>query len=163
MKVVNVRKDEYAVYIGRADNRIGESKDSPWCNPFHSETKEINIEMYRQYARDNYNIDLVQRSLTGKRCGCWCNDDNCHGQVLRGVVEHGKYGAFFKAYVYEERSGGKKVSHRQLGFRDPAKYKTIYGKMYHGKLVPLFVSVGTMFGNDWHPSPDYSAYIGDKL
>ena len=76
-------RSERNVYIGRG---------SPWGNPFsHLEqsaaewkvaTKEEAIEKYREYILSR--PDLMERlvELKGKRLGCWCKPDSCHGEVL---------------------------------------------------------------------------------
>jgi hypothetical protein len=75
--VVNCRKDDYDVFIGRP---------SIWGNPFkedlHGTRKEV-IEMYRQYLLDHpYLLALAKEQLTGMILGCYCKPKPCHGDVL---------------------------------------------------------------------------------
>jgi len=63
-----------------------------WGNPFvvGSEliggkklTREKSIELYRQYARDAFNLRDLRACLRGKNLACWCPlDQPCHADVL---------------------------------------------------------------------------------
>jgi len=77
--VVNVRKSKYDVYIGRP---------SKWGNPYRrgrDGTKSQVIEMYRAYARKFTKAELA--ALKGKRLGCFCHPQPCHGDVLAELAE----------------------------------------------------------------------------
>jgi hypothetical protein len=94
--VVHCRRAEYDVYIGRGRcPRSGEP--SRWGNPFsHRETcspgviragsRAEAIERYRRWLWERIKageVDLAGlASLHGKRLGCWCAPEACHGEVL---------------------------------------------------------------------------------
>ena len=110
MSVVNVkvdfiRKEGYAnlqkwmedtqnVYIGRAgivfiDKVRFPKSSSNFCNPFKvgkDGTREEVIQKYETYIRSRLDkdLDLVTelREMRGKRLGCWCKPEACHGDVL---------------------------------------------------------------------------------
>lgn len=89
--VVNKYKDEYDVYIGRG---------SVWGNPFSHlpetkalykvDTRDEAIEMYRKYLWNQmYDGKITKdmlRSLSGKRLGCFCKPQSCHGDVIAKAV-----------------------------------------------------------------------------
>ena len=92
--VVHCKRAEFDVYIGRP---------SLWGNPFSHEsyssapvyvrTREDAITCYEQWITGGQQhiherLGLVRptleqiRSLRGKRLGCWCKPQACHGDVL---------------------------------------------------------------------------------
>ena len=84
--VVNIKRgDPYDVYIGRP----GRGQEGPWGNPFTIEeagSRERCIELYRRRLWDEIRagrITLEQlAALHGKRLGCFCAPEACHGDVL---------------------------------------------------------------------------------
>jgi len=79
--VVNRHYEEFDVYIGRG---------SDWGNPFRigpDGDREQVIERYRHwlFARK----DLLARldELDGKRLGCYCSPQKCHGDVLLAALK----------------------------------------------------------------------------
>jgi hypothetical protein len=84
IRVVNVRKAPFTLYIGRA---FGEFLDSKWRNPFHVKTygREKCLEMFEIYARANLWGDLHE--LDNQTLGCWCHPKTCHGEVLKRLRE----------------------------------------------------------------------------
>jgi len=75
-EVVNIRYQEYDVYIGRG---------SKWGNPFHigiHGTREDVISMYHNYILQNKELLNDLEELRGKRLGCHCKPLKCHGDVL---------------------------------------------------------------------------------
>ncbi len=84
-RVVNLYKERYDVYIGRA----GKGKDGYFGNPFRLETGEARggtIERYRKwfYTRLQNDKEFRKRieSLRGKTLGCFCKPKPCHGDVI---------------------------------------------------------------------------------
>ncbi len=94
MKVVNLRKSSYTVYIGRA----GHGHDGYWGNPVKlntrcsicseiHETRGSTLDCYEVYLRNK-----LQTSNAFKRkffsldindvLGCFCRPDVCHGDVM---------------------------------------------------------------------------------
>ena len=76
MKVVNLRKEKYDVYIGRG---------SKWGNKFilglHGNRDEV-IEKYRVWILNNNELMSCLDELRGKVLGCYCKPLACHGDVL---------------------------------------------------------------------------------
>ena len=79
MKVVNLRKERYTVYIGRG---------SIFGNPFKIKkgvTREQVIESYEDRVREELNNTLGQRIYHLKKddiLGCYCKPKACHGDVI---------------------------------------------------------------------------------
>lgn len=61
---------------------------------FHSLKVAEVLEKYEKYIRDKLNKDpeLVKEllSLSGKKLGCWCKPDNCHGDILLKLIQEYK-------------------------------------------------------------------------
>lgn len=104
--VVNVHRvngitPAFDVYIGRASARAADPRcrvTSEWCNPLRRlreggrlESVEHLLRRYERVLREYLanNPDAVPRllALRGKRLGCWCKPDPCHGDVLVRVIE----------------------------------------------------------------------------
>ena len=80
-------KNPLNVYIGRATKTLPESK---WANPYpitDEDTREVVVEKFVQYFRDNRELlkDLYQ--LKGKTLGCWCTPERCHGHIIKEFLE----------------------------------------------------------------------------
>jgi hypothetical protein len=74
--VVNLRRQEYDVYIGRG---------SKWGNPFRigqDGTREVVIAKYETYVLERPDLLTALEELRGKRLGCYCKPMACHGDVL---------------------------------------------------------------------------------
>lgn len=70
------------VYIGRP---------GPWGNPFemgrHGDRAEV-VEKFRAWVQQQPEmLWLARRVLAGKRLGCWCHPEACHGDVLAEIAE----------------------------------------------------------------------------
>lgn len=93
-RVVNVRKENYDVYIGRASGERGK-----WGNPFTHvadkktkaefvvATREEAIEKYREWIMTQPKLLACLAELKGQRLGCWCKPKNCHGDVLKELAD----------------------------------------------------------------------------
>lgn len=83
--VVNIRHgEEYDVYIGRP---------SKWGNPFrlsdYGNDRELLLKVYRHWLLRPAQTTLrraARRELLGKRLGCFCAPQACHGHVLIEVI-----------------------------------------------------------------------------
>lgn len=71
-------------------------KQSDWANTFklsdYNNSLEEVLKRYEYWMR-NERQDLMERlpELQGKRLGCWCKPNPCHGDVLiRLLAEHNK-------------------------------------------------------------------------
>jgi len=75
-RVVNIRKEEYDVFIGRP---------SKWGNPYvigRDGSREEVIEKYKEYLLRQPRLLRDLPELKGKRIGCYCSPLPCHGDVL---------------------------------------------------------------------------------
>lgn len=75
------------VYIGRAIHMGGWSfPKSKWSNPFnlkdYDNDREAVIKLYREYILSRKDLLDSLPELAGKRLGCWCAPEACHGDVL---------------------------------------------------------------------------------
>lgn len=84
-KVVNIYKEPYDVYIGRA----GKGKDGYFGNPIRLQKGEdagATIEKYKEYFYDRLEKDEEFKrrvlELKGKTLGCFCKPKPCHGDVI---------------------------------------------------------------------------------
>jgi hypothetical protein len=80
--VVNKYHGAYDVYIGRG---------SKWGNPFHigqHGSREEVVHKYEMYLAER--LDLIRdigTELRGKRLGCFCAPQLCHGDILCKYVD----------------------------------------------------------------------------
>ena len=80
--VVNLKEEEYDVYIGRG---------SKWGNPFkigRDGNRHEVIVQYKIYILDRPDLINDLKELKGKRLGCYCKPKMCHGDVLVELVEN---------------------------------------------------------------------------
>lgn len=79
--VVNLRKSQYDVYIGRG---------SKWGNPFRQLdwSKEERDRVLDEYEKWFWTTDLPSQlyELKGQRLGCFCYPKRCHGDFLARLV-----------------------------------------------------------------------------
>ncbi len=81
--VVHCKREAFDIYIGRP---------SIWGNLFSHvdrsrakyvvETREEAIEAYFEWILTQPKLLSKLESLRGKRLGCWCKPQSCHGDVL---------------------------------------------------------------------------------
>ena len=80
--VVNIYKDEYDAYVGRA----GKGNSGYFGNPFREGSRDQKIAQFEEYFRDRIRNDPEYRhkvhQLKGKILGCFCSPKPCHGDVL---------------------------------------------------------------------------------
>ena len=88
--VVNVRNETCDIYIGRATRGY---KGSEFANPFKIDKDGDRDEVIRKYRDYFYErlkeLDFKKKvdSLRGKRLGCWCKPEHCHGDVIVEYLE----------------------------------------------------------------------------
>ena len=89
-KVVNIYKEPYDVYIGRA----GKGKDGYFGNPFpmfHENGRNIVILKYENWFKERIKSDPEFKAkvlaLKGKTLGCFCKPKACHGDVIAKWVD----------------------------------------------------------------------------
>ena len=116
--LVNVRTDEFDVYIGRPVPRAKDERcrvGSLWGNPYAGpvfwakEPKKWCVEMYATLLRNRLLVggrvphwhvhrcgyDYMDAAwwgeqldlLRGKRLGCWCSPEPCHGDAIIEAVK----------------------------------------------------------------------------
>lgn len=88
--VVNIRRNEYDVYIGRA----GRGQSGYFGNPFplmNKSARGSTLERYREYFNNRIKTDPEFKekihSLKGKRLGCFCKPHPCHGDIIAEYLE----------------------------------------------------------------------------
>jgi hypothetical protein len=88
MSVVHCKREVYDVYIGRGRcPRTG--KTGRWGNPFRigpdGDREEV-IARYAEWLAGEVDIERITldelAALDGKKLGCWCAPNACHGEVL---------------------------------------------------------------------------------
>ena len=81
-RVVNLRKEPYDIYVGRA----GKGQSGEFGNPFKDGTKSEVIEQYRKYFSERIATDpefrFRVRALKGKTLGCFCAPKACHADII---------------------------------------------------------------------------------
>ena len=88
-RVVNLRKEAYDVYIGRA----GKGQSGYFGNPFPLQQYGAKrcLQLYRDhfYRRLNLDPDFKRNvlALRGKILGCFCAPGPCHGHVIVRYVD----------------------------------------------------------------------------
>ena len=83
--VVNIKKEPFDVYIGRA----GRGEDGYFGNPFrigNGMGRDDAVNAYRKYFADRIEKDSEFKrrvlALKAKRLGCFCKPNACHGDVI---------------------------------------------------------------------------------
>lgn len=82
--VVHCKHEAYDVYIGRPGK---------WGSPFkigRDGTRSECIEKYREYLNKRPDLLRDVKTLKGKRLGCWCSPDACHGDILAELANKEK-------------------------------------------------------------------------
>lgn len=76
-RVVNLRKDDYDVYIGRP---------SLFGNPFIVGVDGTREEVIKKYAdwilTQPELLAVIKTELPGKRLDCFCKPKSCHGDII---------------------------------------------------------------------------------
>jgi hypothetical protein len=92
-------EDSNNIYIGRkgivfVDKERFPKKDSKFCNPFKVgkdgtlEEVVVKFEKYMRKKIEDGEIKVSELlSLKGKRLGCWCKPNLCHGDILLKLIE----------------------------------------------------------------------------
>lgn len=84
-RIVNIHKEPYDIYIGRA----GKGQDGYFGNPFPlkpGEEKGSTLIKYKEYFLNRINTDPEFKSkilaLKDKTLGCFCKPHACHGDII---------------------------------------------------------------------------------
>lgn len=94
-----MKKKDENVYIGRKqvifiDGVRFPLYDSTWANPYkitENQSREDVLKLYLEYMEkklesDNNLVDELLK-LKGKKLGCWCKPECCHGDILIKLIE----------------------------------------------------------------------------
>ncbi len=89
--VVHNQHDDYDVYIGRAVPELGIAS-SKWGNPFvladdTDQERQRSIASFREWILTQSDLMGALGELRGKRLGCWCAPQPCHGDVLAQLAD----------------------------------------------------------------------------
>jgi hypothetical protein len=101
-----LKKPEH-IYIGRSVWNIKGADDSFWRNPFSVKKygRDKCLEMYKNYVLNNPEMMSKIRELEGKKLGCWCHPEKCHGDILVEILYQEKE-KDIKANMKKEISNG---------------------------------------------------------
>lgn len=90
-KIINISKEPYDVYIGRA----GKGQSGYFGNPFpltSITTRKKVMEKYRAYFYNRIENDQEFKErilqLKGKVLGCFCKPKMCHGDVIKEFLDN---------------------------------------------------------------------------
>lgn len=94
MRVVNLRKEKYSVYIGRAGNGmdgywgnpIKMNEECPLCKSTHLD-RGSTLSCYESYLRKRLESSAAFRQtflalVDEDILGCFCKPDACHGDIM---------------------------------------------------------------------------------
>ena len=84
-KVVNLKHSKFDVFIGRP---------SKWGNPFHigkDGTREEVILKFIDWIKQQDKLLADLHELQGKRLGCYCKPEACHGDVYVALLHDRGY------------------------------------------------------------------------
>lgn len=89
-KVVNIRQENYEVYIGRS----GRGMDGYFGNPFKllpGMVRGETLDRFREYFYKRLQTDPEFKkridSLQGKTLGCFCKPYPCHGDIIKEYLD----------------------------------------------------------------------------
>lgn len=87
--VVNLKHEEYDVYIGRPGKGLSSDFGNPFPVPMYTIFRSL--QLYEQYTRAKLVSDPTFKAklmdLKGKRLGCFCKPNICHGDVLVKIID----------------------------------------------------------------------------
>lgn len=95
--VVNLRRQEYDIYIGRAGHGLDGYFGNPHrvaevctrCGNEHTSAGDT-IPCFRAYFEERLTSDAEFRErvheLAGKRLGCFCKPSPCHGNIIANYL-----------------------------------------------------------------------------
>lgn len=84
IKVVHCKQERYDILIDRR---------TKWGNPFvidkDNNRKEV-LKKYRNWIVKQKTLLSDLKELKGKILGCWCKPKDCHGDILKELIEKGE-------------------------------------------------------------------------
>lgn len=112
-KVVNKRDEDFDVFIGRP---------SKWGNPYSigpDGGREMVIRKYAEWIQTQPHLLEALPELYGKRLGCYCKPQSCHGDVLMKLAEEQRIEKF--------KTGSAKVAQCQKCHLWKTRTNTVFG------------------------------------
>jgi len=87
-RAVNLRREPYDTYIGRA----GKGQSGYFGNPYRvQEHGRAALDLFRVYFLRRMDDDSVFRArvlaLRGQRLGCFCKPSPCHGDIIAEWID----------------------------------------------------------------------------
>ncbi len=104
MDIINIKTEVYGdpvIYIGRS-NFFYKLEGSVLANPYQvnkKRTLEESLLLYKKWVLQMYSLKkgsvytelvrLAKLEKEGKKfaLGCWCRPNNCHGDIIKQVIE----------------------------------------------------------------------------
>lgn len=80
-RVVNMREEDYDIRIDRK---------TKWGNPFIvgvDGTRQQCVDQYREWIMTQPHLLDSLHEIKGKRLGCWCHPNLCHGDILAHLAD----------------------------------------------------------------------------
>jgi len=81
------------VYIGRPSiwgNPYTHRKDETTLAKFVVATRREAIEKYEDHLRSSPELLEKLEELRGKKLGCWCKPNSCHGDIIIKLLEENR-------------------------------------------------------------------------
>lgn len=86
--VVNVKHEEYDVYIGRAMPGYAQSEFHNMVRLRPGMSREECLALLRvEWEKTPQIYDRMRAQLLGRRIGCWCAPQLCHGHLIVELIE----------------------------------------------------------------------------
>ena len=121
-KVVNIKKNNYDIYIGRT----GKGKDGYYGNPFKlqkGEKRGSTLNKYKDYFFNKLRNDIEFKkrilSLRNKTLGCFCKPNDCHGDIIANYLNNLRANKIDKKEIIDFKYDGFGVE----SFNTVASYK----------------------------------------
>jgi len=155
--IINIKSGQpYDIYIGRANSRLN-LPASKWANPYiiGKDGERINvIQKYKSYILNNPHLLNGLYEIDGKRLGCYCHPELCHGDVLISLrqsqrneelkIEDIKFPALFDTRIKLAVIGSRTFTDKDRLYRILDKNKD---------KIKMVISGGAIgadsFSNDW--------------
>ena len=172
-KVVNLYKENYEVYIGRA----GKNKDGYFGNPFplkKGDKRGSTLEKYKEYFYNKLENDSEFKkrilSLRGKVLGCFCKPNSCHGDIIVEYLNNTMRPQYYEGKITELGTmdifvfGSNTEGRHGKGAAKLAKDKfgAIYGQNF-GRQGKSFAIVTKDLTKKEHPSIKKSKIVAQIL
>lgn len=146
-KVVNIKKNKYDVYIGRAGHNLDGYFGNPYRVGYDGNRLEV-LELYRKYFYDRINNDIEFRErvyqLKGKTLGCFCKPEKCHGDIIADYLNHLGQDKMIKFKQCNCAIEAEKFSINDIPLNCPATWELISS----GMCVGIF-QLESRLGRDW--------------